>query len=391
MLTLAQLVKPVTEDEALETFLGVLSELGFQATSWQSGSIQLTILRLFARTWSGASSVTSQIAAGGFATLAEIDFLRLLAKHVYDIEPLSASPTIGQITLTASAAAPVATWDAGDIILSTEEEGTPNAVTFTVTEGGSLAPGNSISVEFEADVPGIVGNIAPDTELFFWTPLVGVTATNPALIPESNTWITTPGEDDESKARLSARCIGRWERLHYGNIEGAYKAWALEALPALTRVSVARAEGDGTVTVYGATSLGALTSEQIDEIEAYINGENDGVGRRPINDVLVVESAATETEPPINIIAYVTSDLAPTAASRIVAALLAKIGEVPIGGYKLQGTQGYVIISDLISVAQALDGVRSLSFDVTDNIPLAENEIYLPEINVTVHSVAPGV
>ena len=395
MLTLDQLITPVTEDEALETSLTVLGQLGFQATSWQDGAWQLTLIRLFCKTWATFSETIAQIAAGGFTTLAERTWLVLLARYAYNIEALEPQSAIGQILLTSSAGAPVHTWVAGDIIVADAASGSTDARSFTCTEGGTLGPSSSISIEFQADIPGTDSNIAPDTELFLWTPLVGVTATCPALVPDSNTWITTPGEDEETAARLAARCMGRWDRLTYGNTDGAYRAWALEALPALTRVSINRALGDGTVTLVGATALGALSAGQCTTIEDYLNGVTDGVGRRPINDVVGVDPAVTVTTPALDITAYVlpsamgNDDSTSDAAADIETALLAYFGSIPIGGTILTGTQGRVLFSKIVGITQEQDGVKSALFSISSDILLNQDEIYVPTITVTLIQVSP--
>lgn len=390
MLTLEQLVTPQTEDEVLASSLNILRQLGFQATSWQSGSAQLTILRLIARIISALTTTVAQIAAGGFTTLASSAYLRLLAKYFYAIDYLPAQPTIGLMTLTSSAGAPIHTWNAGDIIVSDSAEGTAGANTYTCTAGGSLGPSSSTQLEFKADVAGAAGNIAPGVPIFLWTAYVGVTVTNPALLPGSNTWVTTPGEDEESDARLAARCLGRWERLMYGNTDGAYKGWALEALPALTRVSVNAAQGNGTVALIGATSLGPLSGPQCLVIENYINGVADGVGRRPINDIVSCDPAVIVTSPALTITAYVVPSVFDTIEADMTAALLAYIGGIPIGGTKLTAGSGVVIYSELVRIAQALTGVRSVDFSISADITLAQDEIYVPTITVNPQIVSPG-
>lgn len=397
MLTLEQLVTPVTEDEALATILEVLGQVGFQATSWQSGSIQVLTLRMFARTWSKLSKTIALIAAGGFTTLAATTdggspFLRLLAKYFYKTDFLPAQNTIGQILLTSTATAPLLTFAAGDIIVSDSPQGTENANTFTCTEGGSLGPDSTLSVEFKADIAGARGNIAPGSTLYIWTPaLIGITATNPALVPDSNTWVTTPGQDEESDARLLLRCLGRWERLTYGNTDGAYVGWALEALPALTRVQIASAAGDGTVRLIGATDLGAIDAGQITTIEDYIDGATDGVGRRPLNDIFSAEGSVTVTTPPITVTAYCVAGARAAAPAAITAKLLTFIGKQPIGGVRLTGTHGRILYDDLLDTAKtALTGVRSVALSISSDVLLNPGEIYLPTITVNTVLVPPG-
>lgn len=402
MLTLDQLVTPLTEDEALEQTLEILQQLGLQTTSWQSGGIQLTTIRMFARVWSKLSATISLIAAGGFPGLAATTaggspFLTLLARYFFSIERLDAQATVGQILFTSSAGAPVNTWAAGDLIISDSPNGTAGARTYTCTEGGTLGPDATISVEFKADIPGADSNIAPGTTLYFWTPLVGVTPTNPALVPDSNTWVTTPGQDPESDSRLLDRCTGRWSRLGYASTDATYKAWALEALPALTRVQIASAPGDGNVTLIGATDLGPIDAGQITTIEDFVDGVTDGKGRRPMNDIFSAEGASTVTTPALTVTAYCLASLADpdgsfnTTKSAISAALLTFIGKQPIGGVKLQGTQGRVLFDDLLETAKtAKVGTRSVSLNITSDVLLSDGEIYLPAITVNVLAVAPG-
>ncbi len=391
MLSLKQLLTPPTEDEALASILSILTQLGLQTTSWQTGSAQLLILRLFARVWALIGSTVTTIAAGGFTTLATGVWLRMLAKYFYNFDAIPAQNTIGKVLLTSSAGAPIHTWAAGDIIIANAEQGEDGAVSFTCTEGGSLAPGASIVIEFIADVAGDAGNIVPDTSLFLWTPLVGVTATNPPLLPDSNTWITTPGQDEESDERLLQRCLARWAFLTYGNMDGAYVGWALEALPALTRVGVANSAGNGTVTIYGATALGPLTAPQCTTIQDYINGVTDGIGRRPINDIVTVLPAVLVSTPALTVTAYVVSQYIVAAPPVIESKLLTYIGKQPLGGVVLQGTQGRILYDDLLDTAKrATDGVRSVRLNITDDVLLNEGEFYAPTVTVNPLPVAPG-
>lgn len=391
MLTLKQLTKEVTEDEALASILAILVQIGMQTASWQDGSIQLTILRLFARVYAALTTVIKEIASGGYLYLSSTDYLRLLAKYVFNLDYLQAQPTIGQVLLTSSAGAPTHTWIAGDIIVADAPQGTNGANSYTVTVGGTLNPGTATAFEFKADVAGRAANIAPGTTLYLWTPLVGVTPTNPALLPASNTWITTPGEDEESDDRLVQRCVGRWARLSYANTDGAYRGWALEALPALTRVTIGSAPGDGNITIVGATALGPITAPQADAIEDYINGVLDGIGRRPLNDIVTAVPATTLSSPAITITAYVVSTIQDTAAASITQAVLDYIGSIPIGGVVLLGTQGRVLFSRMLKAAQDVEGVVSVEFASETDVMLAVDQIYTPTITVNIFTVAPGV
>lgn len=398
MLTLQQLITPPTEDEVLGTILVALGQMGFEATAWQDGSIQLTILRTLARLMAALGVTIQQVAAGGFTVLAgsgEIantsPFLALLARYVYNITPGEATSTVGQVLLTSIAAAPLYTIAAGDLVVSDQPAGTAGANTYTNTGGGTLAPNSTLSLEFKADSAGQVANIPTGTTLYLWTPLAGVTPSNPAYLA-LGTWITTPGEDKESDASIVAKCLGQWSQLTYGNINGAYEVWARKALPALTRVSVQSAAGDATVILVGATALGPLTGPQCTTITNYIKGLTDGIGRRPINDIVSTIPATTLSSPSLVVDAYVTSDVIDTIAATMSNALLAYIGTVPIGGTILTvATAGVVIYSEMVKLAKALPGVRKVAFNISADIILGATQIYTPSITVNVHPVQPGV
>lgn len=399
MLTLQQLITPPTEDQVLQTILTALQQLGFEATSWQDGSIQLTILRTVARLMSALGLTIQQVAAGGFLVLAgsgQIDgtsaFLQLLAKYNYDTTPYPALNTIGQVLFTSNAAAPVHTFAAGDLIVSDQPAGTAGANTYTNTTGGTLGPNSSASFEFKADSAGQQANIPTGTTVYFWTPLVGVTPTIPAYFA-SGTWITTPGQDQESDASIVARCIGKWYQLSpTNNVNGAYEAWARAALPALTRVTVEQAAGDGSVTIVGATALGPLTSPQCTTITNYVKGITDGIGRRPLNDIVTTIPATTLSSPALVIDAYVTSDVFDTIQETMGEALLAYIGNVPIGGTKLTiPSSGVVLFSELNAIAQDISGVRKVAFNITTDVPLGPTDIYTPSVTINPHLVQPGL
>lgn len=400
MLTLKQLTSEVTEDEALTSILAILVQIGLQATSWQSGSIQLTFMRLIARVWSQASTVVRAITEAGFVKLSSGDFLTLIARHVFELERLEAQATIGTILLTNSAGAPTHTWAAGDLIVADAPTGTANANAYAITTSGTLNPGVATAYTFKAQVAGQKANIAPGTTLYMWTPLVGVTVTNPALLPTSNTWITTPGADVEADTRLMARCVGRWSKLSYANTDGAYRAWALDAVPALTRVTIGSAPGDGTVNIIGATALGTITTPQADAIEDYVNGVTDGVGRRPINDIVTASPATTVTTPAITVTTYASvsgrqdaqslDDYVAAIESAVAASLLTYIGAIPIGGVKLLGGSGVVPFDGMLAACKT-ENVISADLDIEDSITLAFDEIYLPTVTVNVFVVQPAV
>lgn len=383
-LSLGQLTTPVNETDALASVLATLQAFGFQATSWQSGSVQRNFAQTLAKLYSSITYTVADIAASGFATLAKGTYQKYLAIYSYGLTPIAATQTIGSLVLTSSAGAPVNNWVDGGILVADKPPGSNGANVYRVVGAGSL-PGNSTqTITFKADVPGAVANIAPNVPLYLWTSLTGVTVANP-VVAGTLTWITTPGTDDESESRLSARMIGRWYTIAYAVTDGAYRYWALSGLPALTRVTV---KNDpvvaGGVNVVGATATGGLSVAQINTLSDYINGVTDGVGRRAINDIVSVLSANTLSSPGLSCTVTVRSQYASDVVSRITSALIVLFGSIPIGGKVLPGgSLGYVLLADLYTTIMAQAGVVNVVFaSPTSDVIMGPLDIYSPPVTI---------
>jgi hypothetical protein len=385
MLTWKQLTTEVSDSAALSTILAGLSSIGFQATSWQEGSIQLTFWQYVARLYSGFTGYVRQIALAGYphyAAEAGDDYQDALGEKAYDLLRVAALTTLGEMTLTLSAAAPAASWDAGELVIADAESAPGNS--FRVLEAGSLLPGQSASFEVAAEVAGTAGNIGSNSTLYLWTPIVGLSATNPAL-SGSSTWITRAGQDKEASTRYADRMIGRWSRLSLGT-DGAYAAWAKEALPELTRVKVREGTDEGSVQIIGATSTGTLTNDQITTITEYLDGTFDGRRRMPINDDLEVLGATVRTTPTLNLTVTCQAAYASDVAARVSAALTTVFGAIDIGGQIVPpSTTGKILSSKIYQTVMSQTGVLDVS-GVPSDFALGVDEVYAPTINVTVVS-----
>lgn len=382
MITLGQLLEPTTEEQALDYALGQLASLGFQATSWQEGSIQYTIVRVLSRLYSDLTIAVSDKAAGNYARFARGKYQDELGEHTFDIERIGAVETEGEMVLTSSATAPIHTWVAGELVIADQPQEPAN--TWRVNDAGTLNPGEELTFDVTAEVAGTDANIAPNTPLYLWTPLVGVEVTNPPR-DLSSTWITTQGQDAEESTRYADRMLGRWNRTSLGT-EEAYAAWALEAVPELTRVLVIEGDVSGEVRIIGATASGGLTGDQITAIEEYLLGVTDGRVRRLINDTLIVESATVVTTPALSLVVTCDSSQAFDCSSRSSQALLTMLAAIPIGGEIISPlTIGQIYSSRIYGAIMPLTGVRNVS-GVPADFPLQPTDIYQPAITITVVS-----
>ena len=70
-MNLSQLRTTVTKDEALTFLLTELASLGFGATSWQSGSVQRTLVEMFASVYSNLTLSVDAISRIAFNDTSE--------------------------------------------------------------------------------------------------------------------------------------------------------------------------------------------------------------------------------------------------------------------------------------------------------------------------------
>lgn len=377
-LSLDSLLTPVTEEEALDTSLAILTSLGFNVTSWQDGSVQRTLIQHVARLYSSLTETVAEIAAGGFNGLATGGYLTLLSKSHYENTRVAAVNTQGDIVLTSTATAPPHVIAVGDLQIADTATASPTTQTFRNITGGTLNPGSTLTLSFEAEVAGEAGNIPNNTTLYMWTPLVGVTATNP---PNglTGTWITQVGIDEEADERLTDRNASKWATLSYAATDGAYRNWALAADSSVTRVKVRSDNpfGAGSVDVVCATAVGSITPTQETDILAYIEGTSDGVGRRPINDIVSVNGAVVVYIPIIGTITVDATYQTITTEAVIHAAIDAYMNTLDIGGTPVPpASNGFAIYGEIIAAIMALDGVISTTITTpSGNVALLETQI----------------
>ena len=407
-LSLQQLRTPVTVDQVRAGILGLLDGFGFQASAWQSTSANRIIIEAVSSLVSDATFAIVNIAGSMFAGLAAGPYADDLGVNSYGLARVQATPTIGQMLLTASAAAPSHTFAANSLLIADSDADTAN--TYNVLTGGTINPGTPLTVSVSAAVPGSQANIAPNiTTLELRTPLVGVSVTNPPQPPVTpvNNWVTTAGTDPETDGpggRYNARMIGRFDQISPNNTEGAYRAWCLAALPALTRLVVRQGASQGSIRITGATATGGLTGAQtafypaiatgtgqIGAILDYLTGAADGVGRRPINDAITVLSANVVTTPALDVAIVVRSPFASDAVARVTAALTTLLGDPlasPIGGTFLPGDSvGRVLLSVLYQTVMSQQGLVSCSFpSFTGDALLGPDDIYeaIPNVTMTI-------
>lgn len=264
MISLSDLLTPVTPDEYMAKLESMLSTLGVDPTKFRRGGVLRVLMRAQAMTFSGLTEIMVAAIRSGFLDLAEEGWLTLLARYVFGVERRPAQPASGVVTLTNSLGGSFAP---GDYPIG--------SVRFTNTETGKkyfnaepidLGPFQAKPFAVVALEAGPDSNAGPDT-IALETTLLGVTVTNDDAIV---------GLDEESDEELRSACRARLESISGLGPRGAYQ-WAvrqarrLDGTPtAINRVHVPEGSWNAVVNVIMASASGAPSAGDLTAAETSI-------------------------------------------------------------------------------------------------------------------------
>lgn len=376
MATLDELTKPLTTDEAKARIYEVLDAAGAGTTTWKAGAPTRTVIAALAIVVGALSQLQVLVAKMGFLELSSGDWLELVARYVYGVEKNKGTFATGNVTLT-NGGAGVFNVAVGDLVLRHATSGK----TYKNTAAFSLGPSPATaSVPMAADELGSASTAQAGTITGFVTPLVGVTASNPAALV---------GTDAESDPALRARCLEKLGSLSPNGPRDAYAYIAKTtkrntdgSLISVTRVKTT-ADGVGGVTITLADDDGLIT----------------GTAGDANTDLGAIAKVITEKTAPLGITAtvqsatqkliHVTYDLwilnttGKTTAQiqdDVFAKLTAFLAAVPIGGEVIGGNPGRVYHSALVA---AIGGAFPLqTVKVVVNVPAGDTDIGTTEAPV---------
>lgn len=257
-LTPSDLFIPVTRDQAMSSILTTAQELGLPATSWQAGSVGRTILAVFGAILSLATQLVADLAGSGLLDYAAGEWLRLLAKRIYNVDYVRATFPSGrvQLTNTSPTSYPLTP---GTLIVASRITGKKYTVE-VLDNGATLAPGATLDVGIFAAEIGTASNAGAGEVTDIKTPLSGVTCTNAAPIV---------GLDDESDESLRQRCQDKREPV-VSPAANAYDFFLRGAKRAdgtpigVTRTRVIGDSAHSAVTAYAATDTGVIDGDPND-------------------------------------------------------------------------------------------------------------------------------
>lgn len=365
-LSLSQLRSPATADQETARILDILNGLGFNTSSWQSGSVQRTFVEMMGSVSSQFTLVVDTISRMGFNNSAEGEALSEFSNSNYDNQRLAAVATEGDYTLTGALIGPPHAIVAGDLIVSDA-----NGIQYQNSTGGVVPAGGTLVVTIKALETGISGNVANGTIATINTPLAGVTGANVPIAP-ATTWITTLGSDSESDENLRERNRTKWATLNQiGSPAELYENVALNADSDIRRIGVddTNPRGSGTLDVYLARESTTAQPSDIVTVQAAFDAQVCET-----SDAKAI--AATEVVQPFTFTAYIeAAKNTPETQADIEDAISAFVDSLDIGG-TLIGGAGFLLFSELITAISSVDGVINVVFATpASDVPILANEV----------------
>jgi len=365
-LSLSQLRTPATADQETARILDILSGLGFNTTSWQSGSVQRTFVEMMGSVSSQFTLVVDTISRMGFNSSAEGEALSEFSNSNYDNQRITAIATEGDYTLTGGLVGPPHAIVAGDLIVSNA-----NGRQYQNSTGGVVPAAGTLVVTIKALETGEAGDVANGTITTLNTPLAGVSGSNVPIAP-ATTWVTTQGLDAESDGVLRERNTTKWATLNQiGSPAELYSNVALNADADIRRVGIddTNPRGSGTLDVYLARETVTAQPADVVTVQAAFDAQVCET-----SDAKAI--AATEVLQAFTFIAYIEAakNTAQT-QSDIEDAIAAFVNSLDIGGTLIGGV-GFMLFSELITSVSSIDGVVNVVFATpAADVPLASNEI----------------
>jgi hypothetical protein len=377
MMTIEELLAPVTGDEVLEKFLTMLETAGVPARSWREGGVYRTILRVVADVYAGFTNSALGFARAAFLETSTGGWLTLLAYYVYGVTRIPATFATGNVSVT-NGGGGVYTVTAGELRVL-------NAVTgkaFTNTAGATFNPATTTTVPMRAVEAGSASTSAVATLTQFETPLLGLTVTNAAALV---------GADEEKDPELRQRCKDKLGIIGGKGPRGAYSYAVRSATRGdgsavnVNRVRISPSSSTGTVQVIVASPTGAPDPGDLPYIEANI----EALARPDTVTVSVLGATPAAFSRTLTVWARAQDGLTASDLSNTVGTALATwLASYPIGGIpKPPSTQGYLYADGIAGTVKA---AHPAIFDVDGtgaDIALAIDEVATLTATITVRLV----
>ena len=353
----------------------------FPTTAWQSGSVPRVLAATDAIVTSDWTQMIAAIAAGGIAAInpltgrpyASGPWADLLGQNVYGLTRNAAVAAVVNVVLTDAASQGPFTITTGQLIVSSN-----GGQLYQNTAGGTLTKGGTLTLAFQALVPGSAGSAADNTITTLNTPLPGVTVNNPG--PGS---LTTSGTDQETDLAYMQRCTARWPTLAaIPSATAVYDLWARTADATITRTRVLT---DGTtagqVDVYVAGSSGPVAGSAVTNAQNYINA------RVLLGTTGLVINATGDNVTVSGTVNYFSSKTTGAAAQAAVAAALNTL----FTSFSISDGTGVLYLNSIVAAIEDAMGTNGTSSAGIRNVvlsgPVGDTALALGHVPVLINSL----
>ena len=324
-----------------DTYTCQLMKPRFATTAWQPFSVPITLLDIQAEGLSDLTDLIASIGRGGILSLAEGDWLDLIASELYEV---TRKPAVtAQLRFIAQDAA-----SAGPFVISAGQLIARDARgrRFRNLDNADIARDGKATLIFEALEAGASHNAA-ETPLQLETTIAGL-----SLTPElGDRLIKTPGTERESDNELRERCQNKWGTIGRAANSDGYESWVREAVETVTRCVVLPSETiPGVVEVFLANDSGGATENEIEEARETLR---DKLPTCVSARVLSCGERAVEVRADV----FVSPGLREGLERAIRDGLTELFAETPIGGHVV-GDRHIVSCESIIALIMGLNGVR---------------------------------
>lgn len=263
MASLLSLLIQETKEALYEYAIGVADALGVPVDSWQPGDPTRSLFHFETEILAQLEGIVVNFIKAGFLEHAEGEWLKVLAKQVFNVDVPAATFATTSVVLTNNGGGNYPDIGAGDLIVKSSTSGK----TYTNTSGGNLppGPGTTLTVTVSADEAGSESSAsAGEIDTIVVGPN-GVTCTNPRA---------AIGTDEWDKATIVAQCRDKLGSLSPDGPREAYRYVARNSeLTGTSVVTDARVYADsdtGDVTVYLRSGSGGVAEADRALVEAAI-------------------------------------------------------------------------------------------------------------------------
>lgn len=229
----------------------------------------------------------------------------------------------------------------------------------TYAGGGTLAPGGTLELLFEATTAGSAGNVSTGTIRQLVTAIAGVSIDNPAISGQGSS-IVKAARDAERNASLLDRDRARWGATSAGGSVGSLVEWIGDAFAfaglakTVTKwfVDDTNAAGPGTTTVHLANDSGPATDEEVATVQAYYDLRR-AAGTGP----LVARKAVTKAVSFAGVLKNGTNAAAESEAQAVIAALNAETSLGLATLYRAEVIERLMAVRGMVNVVLDLEDI----------------------------------